>query len=152
MFDRVNHEKMIKCLNDIGINWKDLKLEKSLSDDIRIKRGVRQGCVLSPCFFYLYAETIYIHIKDSKGVTIGGTRINSLQHADATVLLADSEENLQNIMNEVNEVGKLYNMKRNSKKTKVMVISRNENNQHSTSKLTEQRWNKYKASTIRVKQ
>ena len=53
---RVNHEKMIKCLNDIGINGKDLKLivnlywtqrtsirlEKNLSDEIRIKRGVRQ--------------------------------------------------------------------------------------------------------------
>ena len=59
-FDWVNHEKMIKCLNDIGKNGKELKLivnlywtqrasirlEKSLSDKIRIKRGARQGCVL----------------------------------------------------------------------------------------------------------
>ena len=140
-FDRVNHEKMIKCLNDIGINGKDLKLivnlywtqrasirlEKSLSDEIRIKRGVRQGCVLSPCLFNLYTETIFRHIEDSKGVTIGGTQINNLRYADDTVLLADSEENLQNMMNKVNEVGKLYNMKMNAKKTKAMVISRNEN-------------------------
>ena len=91
-FNRVNHEKMIKCLNDIGINGKVLKLivnlywtqrasirlEKSLSDEIRIKRGVRQGCVLSPCLFNLYTETIFTYMEDSKGVTIRGTQINKL--------------------------------------------------------------------------
>ena len=121
-FDRVNHEKMIKCLNDIGINGKDLKmivnlcwtqrasirLEKSLLNEIRIKRGVTQGCVLSPCLFKVYTETIFRHIEDSKGVTIGGSQINNLRYADDTVLLADIEENLQNMMNKVNEVDKLY--------------------------------------------
>ena len=106
-FDRVNHEKIIKCLNDIGVNGRDLKmivnlywthrasirLDKSLSDEIRIKRGVRQGCVWSPCLFRWYTETVFRHIEDSKGVTIGGRRINNLQYADDTVLLADSEEN-----------------------------------------------------------
>ena len=139
-FDRVNHEKIIKCLNDIGINGKDLemivnlywtqgasiRLEKSLTDEIRIKRRVRQGCVLSPCPFKLYIETILRHMEDSKGVTIEGTQINNLRYADDTVLLADSEENLQNMMDKVNEVGQLYNMKMNAKKTKAMAISRNE--------------------------
>ena len=140
-FDWVNHEEMIKCLNDIGISGKDLKLivnlywtqresirlEKSVSDGIRIKRGVRQGCMLSPCLFNLYTETIFRHIEDSKGVIIGGTQINNLRYADDTVLLADSEEHSQTMMNKVNEVGKSYNMKINTKKTKAMVISRNEN-------------------------
>ena len=140
-FDWVNHEKMIKCLNDIGINGKDLKLivnlywtqrvsiwlEKSLLDEIRIKIGVRQGCVLSPCLFNLYTETIFRHIAESKGITIGGTQINNLRYADDTVLLADSEENWKNMMNKVNEVHKLYNRKMNAKNTKPMVISRNEN-------------------------
>ena len=123
---------MIKCLYDIGRNGKDLKwivnlywtqrasiwLENSLSDEIRIKTGVRQGCVLSPCLLYLYTENIFRHIEDSKGVTIEGTQINNLRYADDTVLHADSEENLQNMMNKVNEVGKLYNVKMNAKKTK----------------------------------
>ena len=75
---------MIKSFNDIGINGKDLKmivklywtqresirLEKGLSDEIRFKRGVRQGCVLSPCLFNLYTETIFRLIEDSKGVII----------------------------------------------------------------------------------
>ena len=83
--------------------------------------------MLSPCLFNVYTETIFRHIEDSKGVTIGGTRINNIRFADDTVLLADSEENLQNMMSKVKEVGKLYNMKMNAKKTKPMVISRNEN-------------------------
>ena len=138
--DRVYHEKMINCFNDIGINEKDLKmtvnlywtqkasirLEKSLSDDIRIKRAVRQGCVLSPRLVNLYTEAIFRHIEDSGGVTIGGPRIHNLRYADDTVLLADSKENLHNMMDKVNEVGKLYSMKVNAKKTKAMVISRNE--------------------------
>ena len=47
--------------------------------------------------------------------------------ADDNVLLDDSEEDLQNMVDKVNEAGKLYNMKMNAKKTKAMVISRNEN-------------------------
>ena len=132
---------MIKCLNDNGINRKDLKLivnlywtrrasirlEKSLSGEIRIKRGVRQGCVLSPCLLNLYTETIVRYIEDSKGVIIGGTQINDFWYAADTVLLADGEEDLQNIMKKVNEVGKLYNINVIANKIKAMVISRNDN-------------------------
>ena len=74
-----------------------IRLEKNPSDEIPIKRGVIQRCVLSPCLFNLYTETIFGHIEDSKGVTIGGTQINNLRYADDTVLLADSEENLQKL-------------------------------------------------------
>ena len=64
-FDRVNHEKLIDCLTDIGIDGKDvglieslywtqkayIRLEENMSDGVKIKRGDRQGCVLSPCLF-----------------------------------------------------------------------------------------------------
>ena len=93
--------------------------------------------LLSPCLFNLYTETILRHVEDSKGVTIGGTQINNLRYADDTVLLTDSEDNLQNMMNKASEVGKLYNMKINAKKTNAMVISRNEN-KPKVNKLTEQ--------------
>ena len=73
-----------------------------------------------------------------------------MRYADNTALLAVSEENLQDMMNKVNEVGKLYNMKMNAKKTKAMVISRNENKPKANIKVdgtaVEQ------ASTIWVKQ
>ena len=137
-FDRVNHEEMIKCLIDIGVDGKDIKLitnlywsqkayiqlEDELSGEIPIKRGVRQGCVLSPCLFNLYTEMIFRHVVDLKGVTIGGININNLRYADDTVLMAESEENLQTILDEVNEAGKKFNMKMNAKKTKSMIITK----------------------------
>ena len=85
------------------------------SDEIRIKRGVRQGCVLSPCLFNLYTDTIFRLIEDSKGVTIGGTQINNLRYADDTFMLTDSEEDLQNLVDKENKAGKFYNMKMNAK-------------------------------------
>ena len=137
-FDRVHHESMINCLKDIGLNGKDIKvianlywtqkafiqLDQDLSAEIKIKRGVRQGCVLSPCLFNLYTEMIFRHIEEITGVVVGGININNLRYADDTVLLAESEEGLQVIMDEVNESGKKYNMKMNAKKTKTMIITK----------------------------
>ena len=120
-FDRVNHERMITCLKDIGLDRKyirlivnfywtqkaHIQLEQDVSGDIMIKRGVRQGCVLSPCLIDLYTEIIFCHIEDMDGVVMGGTRINKLRYADDTVLLAESEESLQATLDEVHEAGKL---------------------------------------------
>ena len=139
-FDRVNHEKLIQCLQRIDIDGKDLQLiknlywnqrafiqtENGLSPEIHIRRGVRQGCVLSPCLFNLYTENIFREVVTDKGIKIGGRTINNLRYADDTVLLAETKEDLQHILNEVNNVGKRYGMKMNATKTKSMVISRKE--------------------------
>ena len=84
-----------------------IQLEQDVSGDIMIKRGVRQGCVLSPCLINLYTEIIFRHIEDMDGVVMGGIRINKLRYADDTVLLAENEESLQAILDEVHEAGKL---------------------------------------------
>ena len=57
-----------------------------------IKRGVRQGCVLSPTLFNINTEIIFREIDNCKDVTIGGINITNLRYADDTVLLAESEE------------------------------------------------------------
>ena len=53
-----------------------------------IKRGVRQGCVLSPDLFALYGEMILREIENHKGVSVGGKNLTNLRYADDTVLLA----------------------------------------------------------------
>ena len=58
------------------------------------------------------------------GITIGGIAINKLRYADDTVLLAETEEDLQEILNEVNRIGKTFVMKINAKKTKTMSVSK----------------------------
>ena len=139
-FDRVNHEKLIQSLQRIGVRGRDIrfirnlywdqkafiKLENSLSDEIKIKRGVRQGCVLSPTLFNLYTEMIFREIEDLPGINIGGRNVNNLRYADDTVLVAENEEHLQNLLDTVNNSGLCYGMKMNAKKTKSMVISRKE--------------------------
>ena len=83
-----------------------------------------RGCVLSPCLFNLYTENIFGAMNTNKGVHIGGTTINNLRYADDTVLLAETEEDLQEILNEVNRIGKTFDMKMNGTKTTTMLVSK----------------------------
>ena len=68
-----------------------------LSEEIRIQRGVRQGCVASPTLFNLYTEFFFRHIINMKGVNVGGTNYNNLRYADDTALLAGNEKELSDL-------------------------------------------------------
>ena len=141
-FDRVKHEKMIECLSNIGIdgedlrivgnlNWKQravVKTEKGLSDEIEIKGGVRQGCVMSPCQFNFYTKNIFRKDDDVEGICIGGININNLRFTDDTGLIADKVEKLQKNLDIINQVGKdHFNTKMSTLKTKVMTVSKQGN-------------------------
>ena len=65
------------------------------TDWIQIGKGVCQGCILSPCLFYLHAEYIIQNagVDDSQaGIKIAGRNINNLRYADNITLKAESEE------------------------------------------------------------
>ena len=65
------------------------------TDWFQIGKGVRQGCILSPCLFNLYAEYIMrnAELKEAQaGIKIAGRNINNLIYADDTTLMAKSEE------------------------------------------------------------
>ena len=66
-------------------------------DCFQIGKGVRQGCILSPCLFTLYAEYIMRHAgleEAQAGIKIAGKNINNLRYVDDTTFLAESEEKL----------------------------------------------------------
>ena len=61
----------------------------------QIGKGVRQGCILSPCLFNFYAEYIRRNVggeETQAGIKIAGRNINNLRYADDTTLMAESEE------------------------------------------------------------
>ena len=68
------------------------------TDWFPIGKRVRQGCILSPCLFNLYAEYIMRNIGPDEaqaGIKIAGKNINNLRYADDTTLMAESKEELK---------------------------------------------------------
>ena len=70
-------------------------------DWFQIGKGVRQGCILSPCLFNLYAEYIMRNtgLKEAQaGIKIAGRNIINLRYADDTTLMAESEKELKSLL------------------------------------------------------
>ena len=72
----------------------------------QIGKGVRQGCILSPYLFNLYAEYIIQNARldeSQTGIKIAGRDINNLRYEDDTTLMAESEEELKSLLMKVRE-------------------------------------------------
>ncbi|GFO30382.1 retrovirus-related pol polyprotein from type-1 retrotransposable element r2 [Plakobranchus ocellatus] len=137
-FDRVRHDEIITQLKQLNIDGKGLRIIKTMyweqiaamrienktSTFQDIKRGVRQGCVLSPDLFSLYSEIIMQNLENHPGIKVGGQSTNNLKYADDTVLIAENKEDLQKLLNIVEEESRKKGLELKSKKTEVMVISR----------------------------
>ena len=93
------------------------------TDWFQIGKGVRQGCILSPCLFNLYAEYIMknAELEEAQaGIKITGRNINNLRYADDTTLMAESEE-LKSLLMKVKEESEKVVLKLNIQKTKIMA-------------------------------
>ena len=80
--------------------------EHGTTDWFQIGKGVRQGWILSPCLFNLYAEHIMRNAgldEAQAGIKIAGRNINNLRYADDTTLMAESEEELKSLLMKVKE-------------------------------------------------
>ena len=76
------------------------------TDWFQIGKGVRQGCILSPCLFSLWAEYIMQDAKLGKeqaGIKIARRNISNLRYADDTTLMAESKEELKSLLIKVKE-------------------------------------------------
>ena len=85
---------------------------------------VRQGCILSPCLFNLYAEYIMRNTgleEAQAGIKIAGRNTNNLRYADDTTLMAESEEELKSLLMKVKEESEKVGLKLNIQKTKLMA-------------------------------
>ena len=122
-FDCVDHHKLWKILRETGIPDHLTCLLRNLyagqeatvrnghgtTDCFQIGKGVRQGCILLPCLFNLYAEYIMRNAgleEAQAGIKIARRNINNLKYADNTTLMAESEE-LKSLLMKVKESKKL---------------------------------------------
>ena len=70
------------------------------TDWFQIRKGVHQGCILSPCLFNLYADYIMRNAgldEPQAGIKIAGRNVSNLRYADDTTLMAESEEELESL-------------------------------------------------------
>ena len=80
------------------------------TDWFQIRRGVCQGCMLSPCLFNLHAEYIMQNAgldEAQTGIKISGRNINNLRYADDTTFMTESEEELKSLLMKVKESEKV---------------------------------------------
>ena len=135
----MEHDKLENFERDGNIRPPDLPLEKPYAgqeatvraghrttDWLQIGKGVRQGCILSPCLFNIYAEYIMrnAELEEAQaGIKIAGRNIHTLRYADDTTLMAESEEELKSLLMKVKEESENVGLKLNIQKTKIMASS-----------------------------
>ena len=93
------------------------------TDWFQIRKGVRQGCILSPCLFNLYAEYITRSAgldEAQAGIKIARRNIDNLRYADDITLMAESEE-LKSLLMKGKEESRKIGLKLNIQKTKIMA-------------------------------
>ena len=117
-FDCVDHNQLWKILQEMGITdhltcllrnlyagqGATVRIGHGTTDWFQIGKGVRQGCILSPSLFNLYAEYITRNpgLEEAQaGIKTAGRNINNLRYADDTTLMAESEEELKSLLMKV---------------------------------------------------
>ena len=116
----------LTCLlrNLYGGQETTVRIGHRITDWFQIRKGVYQGCILSPCLFNLYAD---YNIRNAGleeaqvGIKIAGRNINNLRYADDTTLMAESEEKLKSLLMKVKEESEKVGFKFNIQKTKIMA-------------------------------
>uniref|UniRef100_A0A8D8X5H0 Craniofacial development protein 2 n=1 Tax=Cacopsylla melanoneura TaxID=428564 RepID=A0A8D8X5H0_9HEMI len=137
-FDNVNWNLMMDILKEINVTFKDRRLIYNLyknqiahieinkaKETASIKKGVRQGCQISPYLFNIYIEKAIKECKECcTGVVLSGRRVQMLRFADDIAVLAPDEFNLKRSLETMNEVFEKYKMKINMKKTEILVCAK----------------------------
>ena len=126
----MDHNKLWKILKETGIPDHLTRLLRNLcagqeatvrtghgtTDWFQIGKGVRQGCILSPCLFNFYAEYIMRNAgleETQAGIKIAGGNINNLRYADDITLMAESKE-VKSLLMKIKEESEKANLKLNT--------------------------------------
>ncbi|KAL4100956.1 hypothetical protein QTP88_020980 [Uroleucon formosanum] len=139
-FDKVDWFLLFGTLKRRGIDWKDRRIilrlyrdQATLIDingtikEAKIRKGVRQGCPLSPYLFNLFMKEAIEEIKEvTNSVRINGEEVHSIRFADDISLVAESEDNMNFMLNTLSRIMDKFHMKINATKTKTMTAQRDQ--------------------------
>ena len=134
----MDHNKLWKILEEMGIQdhltcllrnlyagqEATVRTGHGITDWFQIRKGVCQGCLLSPCLFNLYGEYIMRNAgldEAQAGIKIAGRNISNLRYADDTTLMAESEKELKCLLMKVKEESEQVGLKPNIQKTKIVA-------------------------------
>ena len=137
-FDCVDHSQLWKILKEMEIPDHLICLLRNLyagqeatvrtghgtTDWFQIVKGVRQGCIVSPCLFNFYAEYVMRNAgleEAQAGIKIARRNINNLRYADDTSLMAESAEELKTLLMKVKVESEKVGLKLNIQKIKIMA-------------------------------
>ena len=137
-FESVDHNKLWKILKEMGIpdhltcllrnlyagQEATVRTRHGTTDCLQIGKGVRQGCILSPCLFSLFAEYIMQNARldeSQAGIKIARRNINNLRYADDTTLVAENKEELKSLLMKVKEERGNVSLKLKIQKTKILA-------------------------------
>ena len=94
------------------------------TDWFQIRKGVHQGCILSPCLFNLHVEYIMRNAgldEAQAKISIAGKNINNLRYADDTTFMVESKEELKSLLMKVKKENEKAGLELNIQKTKIMA-------------------------------
>ena len=103
-----------------------VRMGHGTTDWFQIGKGVRQGCILSPCLFILYAEYIIQNARlyeAQAGIKIARRNIKNLRYADDITIMAECEEELKSLLMKVKEESEKVGLKLNIQKTKTNIMA-----------------------------
>ena len=158
-FDCVGHREMIETLKQMNCHYKitnliinlyqeqlaAVRLESGLTDWFLVKRGVRQGCILSPPIFSMYTETIMRKVEADgeltsfNAVKMHGKEVKELRYADNTVLFAQTPEGLRRLLQSVKTHSESSGLYLNAKKDKDHGPRQKPNNNNRCGRRTTQK-------------
>ena len=143
-YDRVGRNKLWNVLEEYGVTGRLLRAIRSLYEKseacVRVKdelsrcnwfpisQGVRQGCVMSPWLFNVFMDKIVREGMENfvGGVKMSTTEVSIVLFADDVMLLTEREEDMETNLRELKKAMSNWGMKIHWGKTKVMVVSRQE--------------------------
>jgi hypothetical protein len=142
-FNKVDWKLLFKTLREKEIDWKDRRFifnlykdqtteieVNGLTEETKIRQGVRQGCPLSPYLFNLYIEASINKMKDkTAGVQINGRNLHCIHFADDIVILSETVNEMNDMLRVLATTLYEYKLKINTHKTKTMLMSKSNINQ-----------------------